>query len=168
MMDQRAERKGTLILFLIALNRVIDATRKAVAAGADDGETASSDSEEYWSAAFKRYMECCLYFPADSVETICNHLQEARRWRRKTIESGQGQQAPTHEDFIYQMRGYLPLFEKRHACPSSLSTVTGRYRPYSGSRSGFRPAHWCTILMSVVLDGLLMHPRCRQFIARPA
>jgi hypothetical protein len=30
------------------------------------------------------------------------------------------------------------------------------------------PAHWCTIVVSVVLDGLLMHPRCRQFIALPA
>jgi len=26
-------------------------------------------------------------------------------------------------------------------------------------------AHWCTIRVSVIPDGLLMRPRCRQFIA---
>ena len=26
-------------------------------------------------------------------------------------------------------------------------------------------AHWCTILVSVIPDGLLMRPRCRQVIA---
>ena len=26
-------------------------------------------------------------------------------------------------------------------------------------------AHWCTMLRSVVLDGPLMHPRCRQATA---
>ncbi len=29
-------------------------------------------------------------------------------------------------------------------------------------------AHWCTIVMSVVPDGLPMHPRCRQLTARLA
>ena len=28
-----------------------------------------------------------------------------------------------------------------------------------------RSAHWCTILVSVISDGLLMRPRCRQVIA---
>jgi hypothetical protein len=28
-----------------------------------------------------------------------------------------------------------------------------------------RPAHWCTILVSVIFDGSLMHPWCRQVIA---
>lgn len=31
-----------------------------------------------------------------------------------------------------------------------------------------RVAHWCTILRSVVLDGPLMHPWCRQVTARLA
>jgi hypothetical protein len=28
-----------------------------------------------------------------------------------------------------------------------------------------RLAHWCTILVSVIFDGSLMHPWCRQVIA---
>ena len=29
-------------------------------------------------------------------------------------------------------------------------------------------AHWCTMVMSVILDGSLMHPRCRWIIAMAA
>jgi len=40
-------------------------------------------------------------------------------------------------------------------------------RPASGPEASV-DAHWCTMVMSVILDGSLMHPRCRWIIAMAA
>ena len=47
--------------------------------------------------------------------------------------------------------------------------VLGTGIGFSRARGAFewvgRPAHWCTLLVSVVSDGLPMHPRCRRVTA---